>query len=78
MSNKQTIIMLPSYSWGPFLCIYEGLCNIRVLQIEQYICLLIRSYLVEDCKAVTKQQPEEHLLQKKELLFKVEQLLNLD
>ena len=38
--------------WGPFLCIYEGPCNIGASfwapQIKQYICLPIGSCLVED------------------------------
>ena len=68
--------------WTPFLCIYEGPCNIGasfgVQQIEQYICLPIRSYLVEDCGAIVKQWPEEHLLQEREPLPNVEQLPNSD
>ena len=68
--------------FAPFLCIYEGPCNIgasfKVPQIEQYICLPIGSCLVEDCGAIVKQWPEEHLLQEREPLPNVEHLPNLD
>ena len=68
--------------WGPFLYIYEGPCHFWASfgppQIEQYICLPIGSCLVEDCRAVVKQRPEEHLLQEREPLPNVERLPNSD
>ena len=75
--------VIPSRTlWGPFLYIYKGPCNIGASfgapQIEQYICLSIGSCLVEDCGAIAKQWPEEHLLQEREPLPNVEHLPNSD